>query len=171
MLSILVFCRSGEIRHGKWAEIDWENAEWRIPPERLKIKEPKRPHIVPLSRQSLKVLRELNDLTGRGPLMFPSERHDGRSMSDNTVRSALRAMGYSNEVLVPHGFRSMASTILNEHGFAPDVIERQLGHMERNAVRAAYNHAEYLPQRREMMQWWADWLDGLRSNADNADDR
>ncbi|MDR2175589.1 MAG: site-specific integrase, partial [Synergistaceae bacterium] len=154
------FCRPGEIRHAEWGEVDFEKAEWRIPPEKMKMK---RPHIVPLSRQAAAVLTELKAMTGHQKWLFPSARRDGRCMSENAIRVALRSMGYGNEDMTAHGFRAMASAILNGSGlFAPDVIERQLAHAERNAVRAAYNHAEYLPQRREMMQWWADWLDGLR---------
>jgi integrase len=157
--SILTFCRPGEIRAAEWKEIDAEKAQWNIPEGKMKMK---RPHIVPFSRQILAVLEELRPLTGYQKWLFPSARNDGRCMSKNTVRVALRAMGYGNDDLVPHGFRGMASTILNENGFSPDIIERQLAHSEKNSVRAAYNHAEYLPQRREMMQWWADWLDDVK---------
>ena len=161
--SVLTFCRPGEIRAAEWKQIDLEKKEWRIPADRTKMK---RLHIVPLVRQTLEVLEELRGFTGRQAWLFPSARRDGRCMSENAVRVALRSMGYQNDEIVPHGFRAMASTILNESGlFAPDIVERQLAHAEKNAVRAAYNHAEYLPQRREMMQWWADWLEGVGQTA------
>lgn len=120
-----------------------------------------RPHIIPLARQTITLLANLKTLTGDGRWLFPSARNDGRCMSENTVRVALRSLGYENTEMPPHGFRSMASTILNEHGFQPDVIERQLAHAEKNSIRAAFNHTEYLPQRRELMQWWADFLDDV----------
>ena len=158
MFSALTFCRPGEIRHAEWSEIDLGRQEWRIPAEKMKMK---RAHIVPLATQTLKLLEELRGLTGNGVWLFPSARNDGRPMSENTIRMGLRTMGYANGEMTPHGFRAMASTLLNENGFPPDVIERQLAHVEGNAVRAAYNHAEYLPERRRMMQWWADFLDDL----------
>jgi integrase len=158
-LSALTFCRPGEIRQAEWAEVAWAKSEWRIPAEKMKMK---RPHVVPLARQALELLEELRGYTGRGRWLFPSARGDGRPMSENAVRMALRSMGYANDQMTAHGFRAMASTNLNELGFEPDVIERQLAHSERNAVRAAYNRAEYLPERREMMQAWADWLDKAR---------
>ena len=156
--SALTFCRPGEIRHAEWSEIDFENSEWRIPAEKMKMK---RVHIVPLSKQAVEILRFLKELTGKGKWIFPSARMDGKPMSENTVRIALRSMGYSNDEMTAHGFRAMASTRLNEMGWSPDVIERQLAHAENNQVRAAYNHAEYLPERRKMMQFWADYLDEL----------
>lgn len=156
--SALVFCRPGEIRNAEWTEIDWERCEWKIPAEKMKMR---RGHIVPLSRQAVQILKELHVMTGYQKWLFPSKRNDGNCMSENTIRVALRAMGYGNDDMTAHGFRGMASTILNEHEFPPDIIERQLAHVPRNAIRAAYNHAEYLTQRREMMQWWADWLEGL----------
>jgi integrase len=122
----------------------------------------KRPHIVPLSRQSIAVLKELKLLTGHGKYLFPSERTAKRPMSNNTVLSALRRMGYSKEEMSGHGFRSMASTNLNELNFPSDHIERQLAHAENDKVRAAYNHAQYLPERKRMMQVWGDFLDQLR---------
>ena len=143
----------------EWSEIDPDRLEWRISGEKMKMD---RPHIVPLARQTVALLEELRGFTGRGRWLFPSARRDGRCMSENTIRVALRSMGYGNEDMTAHGFRSMASTTLNENGWAVDVIERQLAHAEKNAVRAAYNHAEYLPQRREMMQWWADFLDEVK---------
>lgn len=118
--------------------------------------------IIPLARQTMELLANLKTMTGDGRWLFPSARNDGRCMSENTVRVALRSLGYENGEMTPHGFRSMASTVLNEHGFQPDVIERQLAHAEKNSIRAAYNHAEYLPQRRELMQWWADFLDNTK---------
>jgi integrase len=154
-LLLLTFVRTTELRGAEWAEIDWKKAEWRIPPERMKMKEL---HIVPLSRQAIAVLRELQELTGHRPYIFPNQHNPSKCMSENTMLYALYRMGYHSRT-TGHGFRSTASTILNEHGFRADVIERQLAHSERNAVRAAYNHAQYLPERRKMMQWWADYLD------------
>jgi integrase len=115
-------------------------------------------HIVPLSRQAIAVLRELEKHSGNRQHVFPNQQHPAACMSENTMLYALYRMGYHSRT-TGHGFRSMASTILNEHGFRADVIERQLAHSERNTVRAAYNHAQYLPERRKMMQWWADYLD------------
>ena len=162
-LAPLVFVRPGELRAAEWPEFDLENAEWRIPGERMKMGEP---HLVPLSRQALAILRELQPLARGGRYLFPSLRTRDRPMSDNTINAALRRMGYTSQEQTGHGFRSMASTLLNEQGFPPDVIELQLAHTERNKVRAAYNKAQRLPERRKMMQAWADYLDGLRSGGD-----
>ncbi len=155
----LTFCRPGEVRHAEWAEI--KDAEWRIPAGKMKMR---RPHIVPLSTQALEVLEKVKVISGFGRYVFPSARTpDGsRPMSETAVLTALRIMGYTKDQMTAHGFRSMASTLLNENGFAPDWIERQLAHVEGNSVRAAYNYAEYLPERRKMMQWWADYLDKLK---------
>jgi integrase len=155
----LVFVRPGELRHAEWSEINIDAAEWRIPAAKMKMRVQ---HIVPLSRQALAVLEELRPLTGAGRYVFPSERTSERPMSENTVTAALRRLGYTKEEMTGHGFRSMASTLLNELGWNRDAIERQLAHAERNNVRAAYNFAEFLPERREMMQAWADNLDALR---------
>ena len=152
---LLSFVRTGELRGAEWAEIDLAKAEWRIPAERMKMREE---HIVPLSRQAVAVLKELQPLTGRWKHVFPNQHKPTGQMSENTMLYALYRMGYHSRA-TGHGFRSTASTILNEHGFRADVIERQLAHSERNTVRAAYNHAQYLPERRKMMQWWADYLD------------
>jgi integrase len=159
-LAPLVFVRPGELRAAEWPEFDLENAEWRIPGERMKMGEP---HLVPLSRQALAILRELEPFARGRRYLFPSLRTHDRPMSDNTINAALRRMGYTSEEQTGHGFRSMASTLLNEQGFPPDVIELQLAHTERNKVRAAYNKAQRLPERRRMMQAWADYLDGLRA--------
>ncbi len=158
-LAPVVFVRPGELRAAEWPEFDLANAEWRIPAARMKMKEP---HIVPLARQAIAILRELEPLAKGGRLLFPSLRTRDRPMSENTINAALRRLGYSSEEQTGHGFRSMASTLLNEQGFPPDVIELQLAHAERNKVRAAYNKAQRLPERRKMMQVWADYLDGLR---------
>ncbi len=155
----LVFVRPGELRHAEWGEIDLDKAEWRIPAAKMKMREQ---HIVPLSRQALEVLDTLRPLSGGGRFLFPSERTASRPMSENTVNGALRRLGYSKEEMTGHGFRSMASTLLNEQGWNRDAIERQLAHAERNSIRAAYNYAEFLPERRRMMQAWADYLDALR---------
>ena len=160
-LAPLVFVRPSELRCAEWAEFDLDNAEWRIPAERMKMGEQ---HIVPLARQALEILKELKMVTGCGKYLFPSLRTAIRPISDNTVNAALRRLGYSTEEMTGHGFRSMASTLLNELGWNRDAIERQLAHGERNAVRAAYNYAEFLPERRKMMGAWADYLDKLRNN-------
>jgi integrase len=159
----LVFVRPGELRHAEWSEINFDTAEWKIPAEKMKMRNP---HIVPLSRQAAVVLQELQPLTGRGRYVFPSLRSSERPMSNNTVLAALRRMGYAREEMSGHGFRSMASTLLNEQGWNRDAIERQLAHAEGNGVRAAYNYAEFLPERRKMMQAWADYLDILAAEKD-----
>jgi integrase len=164
-LAPLVFTRPGELRKAEWAEFDLEKAEWRIPAARMKMREQ---HIVPLSTQALAILRELQPLTGRFQLVFPSVRSRVRPISDNTVNAALRRLGYARDEITGHGFRSMASTLLNEQGWNRDAIERQLAHGERDAVRAAYNYAEHLPERRRMMQAWADYLDKLKSETSRA---
>jgi len=158
-LAPLVFVRPGELRAAEWSEFDLDNAEWRIPAARMKMGEQ---HIVPLSRQAVAVLHELQPLTQRGRYLFPSLLTRERPMSENTVNAALRRLGYGRQEQTGHGFRSMACTLLNEQGFPPDVIELQLAHAERNKVRAAYNKAQRLAERRKMMQAWADYLDRLR---------
>ncbi|MCK9385885.1 MAG: integrase arm-type DNA-binding domain-containing protein [Nevskia sp.] len=158
-LAPLVFVRPGELRHAEWCEFDLAVSEWRIPAAKMKMRTA---HIVPLSEQAVTVLRDLQPLTGSGRYVFPSARRHIDPMSENTVLAALRRLGYSGEEMSGHGFRSMASTLLNEQGWHRDAIERQLAHAERNKVRAAYNYAEHLPERRKMMQAWADYLDRLR---------
>ena len=170
-LAPLVFVRPGELRKAQWHEIDLEKAEWKIPGERMKMREQ---HIVPLSRQAIEILRELEPLTKRefpgrpnAPcFVFPSARSLDRPMSENAILGALRRMDYTKEEMTGHGFRSMASTLLHEQGWNHQIIERQLAHAERNAVSAAYNFAEHLPERRKMMQAWADYLDGLKAGAE-----
>jgi len=157
-LAPLVFVRPGELRQAEWSEINFESAEWRIPAEKMKMRIT---HIVPLSAQALTILQEIQPLTGNGKYVFPSLRTFRRPMSNNAVLAALRRMGYAKDEMTGHGFRSMASTLLNEQGWNRDAIERQLAHAERNNIRAAYNYAEYLPERRRMMQHWADYLDAL----------
>ena len=159
-LAPLVFGRPGELRQAEWSEFDLDNTDWRIPAERMKMRET---HLVPLSAQAVAILRELHPLTGTGQYVFPSVRSMSRPMSENTVTAALRRLGYTGDEMTGHGFRSMASTLLHEQGWNTDVIERQLAHVERNKVKAAYNHAEHLPERRKMMQAWADYLDELRA--------
>jgi integrase len=161
-LAPLVFVRPGELRHAEWTEIELEKAEWRIPAKKMKMNAV---HIVPLSQQAVEVLQSIHPLTGSGRYVFPSVRTSDRPMSENTVNAALRRMGYEKDEMTGHGFRSMASTLLHEQGWPHDAIERQLAHAERNAVSAAYNYAEHLPKRREMMQHWADYLDGLAAGA------
>ncbi len=157
-LAPLVFVRPGELRRAEWSEFNFETAEWRIPADKMKMRSM---HIVPLSTQAIAILFELHKLTGDGQYVFPSIGTSRRPMSDNTVLGALRRLGYAKDEMTGHGFRSMASTILNEQSWNRDAIERQLAHAERNNIRAAYNYAEYLPERRKMMQHWADYLDGL----------
>lgn len=162
-LAPLVFLRPGELRHAEWTEIDFDKAEWRIAANKMKARVQ---HIVPLSKQAVSALRELRPITGEGRYAFPSVRTPDRPMSENTVNAALRRLGYASDEMTGHGFRSMASTLLNENGWNRDAIERQLAHGERDAVRAAYNYAEFLPERRKMMQWWADYLDNLAKGAE-----
>lgn len=157
---LLTFVRTGELRGARWEEIDFEKKEWRIPANRMKMREL---HIVPLSTQSLEVLKELRIINSHREHLFPNRNKPMTFISENTLLYAIYRMGYHLRATV-HGFRATASTILNEHGFKPDLIERQLAHSERNKVRASYNHAQYLPERREMMQWWGNYLDQIRSN-------
>lgn len=161
-LAPLLFVRPGELRAAEWKEFDLKAREWRIPAFRMKMDAP---HIVPLSRQAMAVLDELQALTGRGRYLFPSLRTRNRPMSENTVNAALRRLGYTGKEMTGHGFRSMASTLLNEQGWNRDAIERQLAHAERSSSRAAYNYAEYLSERQRMMQAWADYLDNLKGGA------
>ncbi|AFJ86093.1 TPA: tyrosine-type recombinase/integrase [Burkholderia vietnamiensis] len=149
----LTFVRTSELRFAEWTEID-EKKEWRIPPEKMKMRTP---HIVPLSTQALEVIAKLPELNGHSQFLFPSRSSSKKPMSENTILYALYRMGYHSR-MTGHGFRGLASTILNEHSFNRDWIERQLAHSERDGVRAAYNHAEYLPERRKMMQWWSNYL-------------
>lgn len=170
-LAPLLFQRPGELRAAEWSEFDLGAAEWRIPAARQKIKKADKenprtpPHVVPLPSQAVTILRELELLTGAGRLLFAGLRTPSRPMSENTVNGALRRLGYTTEQMTGHGFRHMASTRLNELGWNPDAIERQLSHRDRNAIRGTYNLAQYLDERRRMMQAWADYLDGLRTGA------
>jgi len=154
---------AGELRKAEWSEFNLEGAEWRIPAERMKMREQ---HIVPLSTQAIALLRELQALTGHGKYVFPGARTNERPMSENTINAALRRLGYANDQMTGHGFRSMASTLLNEQGWHRNAIERQLANAERDTVRAAYNYAEHLPERKRMMQSWANYLDQLAKGAD-----
>ena len=160
-LAPLLFVRPGELRHAEWSELDLEAAIWRIPAGKMKMREA---HAVPLSPQAVAILRELHPLTGRGTYLFPSLRTPQAPMSENTINAALRRLGFDKDTMTGHGFRAMASTRLNEMGWAPDVIERQLAHAERNKVRAAYNRAQYMAERKTMMTAWADYLDVLRDD-------
>ncbi|GMV28579.1 MAG: hypothetical protein AMXMBFR59_07040 [Rhodanobacteraceae bacterium] len=158
-LAPLVFTRPGELRAAEWAEIDLEAAEWIIPAARMKMRHE---HIVPLSTQAVAILRDAHQVSGNGRFVFPGVRTRARPLSDNTINAALRRLGYAQDEMTGHGFRALASTRLNEMGWPPDVIERQLAHAEANKVRAVYNRAQYLPERRKMMQAWANYLDALK---------
>jgi integrase len=161
MLMALTFVRTGELIGARWDEFDLGAAQWRIPAERMKMKTP---HIVPLSKQAIAVLRELQSLRSLSTLVFPGERNHDKPMSNNTILFALYRMGYHSR-MTGHGFRGVASTVLHELGHQHELIELQLAHQERNAVSAAYNHATYLPQRAKMMQAWANHLDALKKKA------
>ncbi|WP_129127652.1 tyrosine-type recombinase/integrase [Geomonas oryzae] len=157
----MLFVRPGELRHMEWAEVDLETAEWNIPGPKMKMG---LPHLVPLSRQAIAVLKELQPLTGHGKYVFPSTRSFFRCMSDNTINASFRRMGFDGDTIVGHGFRATARTILDEVlGFRPDIIEHQLAHAVKDPNGRAYNRTAFLPQRREMMQTWSDYLDGLKS--------
>lgn len=155
------FQRTKEIRFAEWSQFDFDAALWRIPKEVMKMREA---HIVPLSKQVITYLKELHILTGTSRLLFPSMTNRDRPISENTVTYALARMGFKGQ-MTGHGFRSVASTLLNEQGYRHDVIERQLAHAEQNQVRAAYNRAEYLPERKKLMQEWANYLDTLKAGA------
>lgn len=156
----MLFTRPGELRRAQWTEFDLESAQWLIPAERMKLR---REHLVPLPKQACKILEDLDTITGAGELVFPALRK-GRPLSENTLNVALRTLGYDGSTHVSHGFRSTASTLLHEMGWDSQVIELQLAHADRNKVRAAYNRSERLPDRRRMMQAWADYLDGLKAD-------
>lgn len=166
-LLVLTFVRPGELRGATWKEFNLEEKLWRIPGERMKMGTD---HIVPLSNQAIDIINQLKPISAHYDLVFPSERSRFDCMSDNTMRRAIFKLGYDGNTkgkskVTPHGFRATASSILNETGYNPDAIERQLSHMERNGVRAAYtHHARYLDERKEMMQWWADYLDEMRAS-------
>lgn len=159
-LAPLVFVRPGELRQAEWAEFDLDGAQWNIPAEKMKMREP---HLVPLAPQAVAILRELYPLTGRGRYVFPSARTPQRPMSNNAVLSALRRMGYATDEMSGHGFRAMARTVLDEvlH-FRPDYIEHQLAHAVKDPNGRAYNRTAHLPERRKMMAAWADYLDTLK---------
>lgn len=157
-----VFVRSGELRGAKWSEIDLDSGQWIIPAERMKMK---RPHIVPLAPQVVKIFQSMLDYSGNYELVFPSAMSNTRYISDVGLLNTLRRMGYGKNKMTIHGFRTSASTMLNEQGYNRDWIEAQLAHAEKNAIRDAYNRADYLPERRKMMMEWADYIDGLRSGA------
>lgn len=162
LLLMLTAVRPGELRGARWDEFDIERALWRIRAERMKMKTE---HLVPLSSQALAVLATMKPLTGGDELVFPSPFYPGKPLSENTLNSALARMGYKGTATA-HGMRTLFSTIANEHGFAPDAIEKQLAHEERDDVRAAYNRAMHLPARAKLMQWYADHLDKLRDGAE-----
>ncbi|MDB5561874.1 MAG: integrase [Hyphomicrobiales bacterium] len=156
-----VFVRPGELRHAEWKEIDFEHEVWRIPAGKMKMK---REHAVPLSRQALAILQEAKNLSSTSSYVFPSLRSNSRPMSENTLNAALRRLGYSKDEMTAHGFRSIASTLLNESGkWSVDAIERALAHQDGNAIRAAYNRGQYWQERVEMAQWWSDYIDVLRT--------
>ena len=158
-LAPLVFVRPGELRHAEWSEIDLDAAEWTIPGHKMKMGVA---HLVPLSRQAVAIFREIQPYSGKGRYVFPSPRTDTRPISDNAVLSALRRMGYEKDEMSGHGFRAMARTILDEVlKVRPDYIEHQLAHTVRDPNGRAYNRTAHLEERREMMQMWADYLDGL----------
>lgn len=161
-LMALTFVRTSELIEARWGEFDLESARWDIPAARMKMRTP---HIVPLSRQAVEVLQVLHLVTGHSQLLFPGERDHQKSMSNNTILGALERMGYKGR-MTGHGFRGVASTILHEQGFRHEHIEVQLAHQQRNAVSAAYNHAQYLKDRTQMMQHWADYLDKAKAGAD-----
>ena len=155
-----VFVRPGELRQAEWPEIDLDAAVWRIPASRMKMK---REHVVPLSAQAIAILTEASGLTGAGRFVFPGQRTPKRPMSENTLNAALRRLGYGVDEMTSHGFRSTASTLLNESGkWSPDAIERALAHGDADGVRAAYHRGAHWAERVKMAQWWSDYLEVLR---------
>ena len=164
-LSPLFLCRPGELRHLEWTEVNFAEARIELPASKMKMKEP---HIIPLASQAIAILKELQPITGRGKYVFPSARGASRPLSDNGVRTALRTLGYTNDQISPHGFRAMGRTILDEVlNFPVDWIEHQIAHSVKDANGRAYNRTKHLPQRKKMMQAWADYLDGLANGNNN----
>jgi integrase len=160
-LLALTFVRPGELRAAEWVEFDLEAAVWSIPAAKMKMK---RPHLVPLAPQAVAILRELQEITGRQRYLFPSVRTRGACMSESTINAALRRLGFAKDEMTGHGFRSSASSMFNESGkWNPDAIERQLAHVEGNAVRRAYARADFWDERVRMMAWWSDRCDEMRS--------
>ncbi len=160
-LTIYTLCRSNEICHAEWKEFDFVKNLWTIPAEKMKMN---KEHIIPLSRQALEVLEELKIYTGHTPYLFPSDRSKTGVIAGESLLKSLRVMGYDKETLTIHGLRAMASTLLNEQGYNPDIIEKALAHSDKNEIRAVYNRAEYLETRRDMLQEYADYLDTLKAN-------
>ena len=157
-----IFVRPGELRHGDWSEIDWEKAVWTIPAGKMKAR---RTHAVPLSRQVLELFRELQSVTIGTGYMFPAFHTWKRPMSENTINASFRRMGFTKDEMTAHGFRSTASTLLNESRlWHPDAIERALAHGDSNAIRGTYNRGQYWDERVRMAQWWSDYLDELRAS-------
>lgn len=157
-----VFQRPGELRHMEWVEVNFDKAVWTLPPAKMKMRQP---HAVPLSRQALEILKTMHGLTGNGKYVFPSVRTRARPMSENTITAALRRMGYTKEQMTTHGFRTSASSLLNESGkWNPDAIERALAHMVSGEIRRIYNQSAYWAERVAMAQWWSDYLDELRES-------
>jgi integrase len=162
-LLALLFPRPGELRSAEWVEFDTAKAVWTIPAHRMKMR---REHRIPLPRQAIEIIETLRPVSGEGTLLFPSERTRERPFSENTLNAALRRMGYSKDQVTSHGFRSTASTLLNESGYwNADAIEKQLSHAETNQIRRAYARGVYWEERIAMMNWWADYLDFLKSGA------
>ena len=165
---IYTFVRTSELRLAEWKEFELKSANpvWTIPAKRMKMR---REHLVPLSKQAVQILQQVAEISGGERLVFPSQNNPNKPMSENTLLFAIYRMGYHSRATT-HGFRSVASTILNEsEKWHPDAIERQLAHVESNKVRAAYDRAEHLPERRRMMQWWAEHIDSLKQPADVID--
>ena len=158
LLCAYTFCRPSEVREARWEEIDFDKAEWHIPAARMKMR---KPHIVPLSRQVLEILSFAKYSARNSPYVLPSSRDLEKCICPDAYKSMLRHMGYQKDMMTAHGFRSMASTALNAHGWPGDAIERQLSHSDKDKVRASYNHWDYIDIRRKMMQWYADYLDGI----------
>jgi len=159
-LSPLLFVRPGELRSMEWDELDLEAAEWNIPGNKMKMKNP---HLVPLSTQVIDILTELHNLTGSGKFVFPCHRSPLSCMSENTVNASLRRLGFDKDEITAHGFRAMARTMLHEIlQFTPDAIEAQLAHAVPDRLGRAYNRTQFLTERKKMMQVWADYLDGLK---------
>ena len=156
LLAAMTFVRPGELVKGEWREIEWEQAVWRIPAEKMKMK---KPHLVPLARQALEALRELQKITGDENWLFPARSDKSRHEWPGSLTRAIRSLGYSRDKMCAHGFRAMAATTLSDLGWPSEVIERQLAHVDKNRVRAAYQRSELLEERKKMMQAWADFID------------